>query len=287
MTGWYSSSWKARSLEYGEGGGFPPPFSYATKQSGGDKTHRPPDTAARLRPTKQLVCFTTERAVCDNSSFQSDNLIIEHYELFLYHHVFVVVSEKPVLESASLSNLIEKVCQGIPLEQPTAECVLNATGAAVGDDVVHVPTCFVQCFSCGPVFVLAGQFLFPPGAVIDSVESACGVELPQLSLIVRIIRFQNAVPDIVAAGAAHGKYPLSADVIKLAPHQMQDAGAYGLYQAAVPLADWIVAEQIIVFMVSADEQRGKGSGLQPVQPLLLRIAAIPDTAEVPVVLNSG
>lgn len=48
----------------------------------------------------------------------------------------------------------------------------------------------------------------------------------------------------------------------------------------MPLADWIVAEQIIVFMVSADEQRGKGPGLQPVQPLLLRIAAIPDTAEV-------
>lgn len=67
MTGWYSSSWKARSLEYGEGGGFPPPFSYATKQSGGDKTHRPPDTASRLRPTKQPVCFTTERAVCDNN----------------------------------------------------------------------------------------------------------------------------------------------------------------------------------------------------------------------------
>lgn len=66
MTGWYSSSWKARSLEYGEGGGFPPPFSYATKQSGGDKTHWPPDTAARLRPTKQPVCFTTERAVCDS-----------------------------------------------------------------------------------------------------------------------------------------------------------------------------------------------------------------------------
>lgn len=37
------------------------PFSYATKQPGGDKTHRPPDTAARLRPTKQPVCFTTEQ----------------------------------------------------------------------------------------------------------------------------------------------------------------------------------------------------------------------------------
>ena len=67
-----------------------------------------------------------------HSSFQSDNLLIEHYELFRYHHVFVVVSEKPVLESASLSNLIEKVCQGIPLEQPAAECVLNAAGGAVG-----------------------------------------------------------------------------------------------------------------------------------------------------------
>ena len=222
-----------------------------------------------------------------HSSFQSDNLLIEHYELFRYHHVFVVVSEKPVLESASLSNLIEKVCQGIPLEQPAAECVLNATGAAVGDDVIYIPPCLIQRFPCGFVFILAGQFLFPPRPVVDTEQRACGVELLQLSLIVRIIRFQNAVPDIVAAGAAHGKYPLSADVIKLAPHQMQDAGAYGLYQAAVPLADWIVAEQIIVFMVSADEQRGKGPGLQPVQPLLLRIAAIPDTAEVSVIPNSG
>ena len=33
-------------------------------------------------------------------------------------------------------------------------------------------------------------------------------------------------------------------------------------------------------MVSADEQRGKGPGLQPVQPPMLCIAAIPDAAEV-------
>ena len=91
----------------------------------------------------------------------------------------------------------------------------------------------------------------------------------------------------MATGPAHGKDPFSADVIKLAPHQVQDTGANGLYQTAVPLADWVAAEQIIVFMISTDEQRGKGPGLQPVQPLLLRIAAIPDTAEVSIVLNSG
>ena len=189
-----------------------------------------------------------------HSAFQSDNLLIEHYELFRYHHVFVVVSEKPVLESASLSNLIEKVCQGIPLEQPAAECVLNAAGAAVGDDVVHVPTCFVQCFSCGPVFVLAGQFLFPPGAVVDSVESPCGVELPELSLVVRIVWFQNAIPNVVTAGPAHGKDFLSTDLVELTAHQVQDAGADRLHQSAVPLTCRVVAEHIIVFVVPADEQ---------------------------------
>ena len=70
-----------------------------------------------------------------HSSFQSDNLIIEHYELFLHHHVFVVVSEEPVLESAALPNLIV-VRQSIPPEQPAAECVLNATWAAEINTIV-------------------------------------------------------------------------------------------------------------------------------------------------------
>ena len=149
----------------------------------------------------------------------------------------MVMPEEPVLESAAFPNLIEEVCQRISLVQSSTEGVLDTAGAAMGNDVIYIPPCLIQRFPCGFVFILAGQFLFPPRPVVDAEQRACGVELPQLSLIVRIIRFQNAVPDIVAAGAAHGKYPLSADVIKLAPHQMQDAGAYGLYQAAVPLAD--------------------------------------------------
>ena len=51
-----------------------------------------------------------------HSSFQSDNLLVEHYELFLHHHVFVVVPEEPVLESAVFPNLIEELRQGIPPE---------------------------------------------------------------------------------------------------------------------------------------------------------------------------
>ena len=85
----------------------------------------------------------------------------------------------------------------------------------------------------------------------------------------------------MAAGPTHSKDPLSADVIKLAPHQVQDTGANGLHQAAAPLADWVAAEQIIVFMVSTDKQCSKGPGLHPIQPSLLCIAAIPDAAKVP------
>ena len=60
-----------------------------------------------------------------HSSFQSDNLIIEHYELFLYHHVLMVMPEEPVLESAAFLNLIEEVCQRISLVQSSTEGVLD------------------------------------------------------------------------------------------------------------------------------------------------------------------
>lgn len=51
------------------------PFFYATKQPGGNKTHRPPDTAARLRPTKQPVYFTTEQPGGDTYGYE---VITEH-----------------------------------------------------------------------------------------------------------------------------------------------------------------------------------------------------------------
>ena len=80
----------------------------------------------------------------------------------------MVVPEKPVPEFATFLDFIEEVCQRIPLVQSTAECALDAAGAAVGYDVVHIPACLVQRCPCGSVFIFAGQFLFPPGAVVDS-----------------------------------------------------------------------------------------------------------------------
>ena len=80
----------------------------------------------------------------------------------------MVVPEEPVFELTAFPNFIEKVRQGIPLVPSATECVLDAAGAAVGYDVVHIPACLVQRCPCGSVFILAGQFLSPPGAVVDS-----------------------------------------------------------------------------------------------------------------------
>lgn len=80
----------------------------------------------------------------------------------------MVVSEEPVFETAAFPNFIEKVRQGIPLVPSATEYILNVAGAAVSYDVVHIPACLVQRCPCDPVFIFAGQFLFPPGAVVDS-----------------------------------------------------------------------------------------------------------------------
>ena len=80
----------------------------------------------------------------------------------MQHHVFMVVPEEPVLEFAAFPNLIEEVCQRISLVESSTEGVLDAAGAAVGDDMIHIPPCLVQRFPCSFVFIHAGQFLFPP-----------------------------------------------------------------------------------------------------------------------------
>ena len=100
--------------------------------------------------------------------FQPYDSLIQHHKFLFHHHVFMVVSEEPVFETAAFPNFIEKVRQGIPLVPSATEYILDATGAAVGYDIVHIPACLVQRCLCSSVFIFAGQFLFPPGAVVDS-----------------------------------------------------------------------------------------------------------------------
>ena len=107
------------------------------------------------------------RLACLHALFQPYDLLIQHHKFLFHHHVFMVVSEEPVFETAAFPNFIEKVRQGIPLVPSATEYILNAAGAAVGYDVVHIPARLVQRCLCSSIFIFAGQFLFPPGTVVD------------------------------------------------------------------------------------------------------------------------
>lgn len=106
-----------------------------------------------------ILCRTT---VFLHTLFQSNNLLIQHDKSFFYHHVLMVVSEKPVFEAAALSDFIEEVCQCVPLVQPAAEYVLDAAGTAVRDDVVYILT------SCPAFLLLSG--ILPRWAVPLSIR---------------------------------------------------------------------------------------------------------------------
>jgi len=81
---------------------------------------------------------------------------------------------------------------------------------------------------------------------------------------------QDTVLDIMAPGAAHGEEGVSLQVKDLPAHQMDYMRPDSLDRSTVPFLCRVFAQQVEVFMVAADEQRGKGQILQPVQvPLLL------------------
>lgn len=82
----------------------------------------------------------------------------------------------------------------------------------MGDDVVHFPAHAVQIGPGNLVLPFAGKLLFPPRAVVHPVQRPAVIEDTALPLKLRIVRFQDAASDVVAAGPAHRKelFPLDA-----------------------------------------------------------------------------
>ena len=66
----------------------------------------------------------------------------------------------------------------------------------------------------------------------------------------------------------------------LPAHQMDHMRTDSLDLSAVPFLCGVFSQQVEVFMVAADEQRGKGQILQPVQIPLLLLAPIPYAAKI-------
>ena len=92
-----------------------------------------------------------------HSQLQFDDLLIQQNELFPDNLIGMVVSKKLVSEPAPLGDLIEEIRQGIGLIKSAAQLVLHTGGAAVGDDVVHLPAVLSQVGPCGLVLLLVGS----------------------------------------------------------------------------------------------------------------------------------
>ena len=124
--------------------------------------------------------------------------------------------------------------------------------------------------------------------MVDAVpRSWLALEHREPSLKIRGIRLQNPILDVMTFCAAHGEEAVTLQLEDLTAHQVQNMGTNAMHLAAVPIVHRISFQRVIVFMIPTYEQCGKGPGCQPIQPLLLRIAAIPDAAEVSIIPNSG
>ena len=215
------------------------------------------------------------------------HLLPEQDEAVVDNFVVVVMSEQPVVELGPFFDFLQEAGQLVVNISTVSQYVHDAVWGAVCDHIVHL---IVNAFQAVPSFLILGfigKLLFPPGVVVDPESGAHSAKSPVLFFKIRRFGIQNAILDVVAPGTAHGEDGVSLQVKDLPAHQMDYMRPDSLDRSTVPFLCRVFAQQVEVFMVAADEQRGKGQILQPVQIPLLLLAPIPYATKISFVLNSG
>ena len=215
------------------------------------------------------------------------HLLPEQDEAVVDDFVIVVMSKQPVVELGPFFDFLQEAGQVVVNISTVSQYVHDAVWGAVCDHIVHL---IVNAFQAVPSFLILGfigKLLFPPGVVVDPESGAHSAKGPVLFFVIGCFGVQNTVLDIMASGTAHGEEGIPLQIKDLPAHQMDHMRTDSLDLSAVPFLCGVFSQQVEVFMVAADEQRGKGQVLQPVQIPLLLLAPIPYAAKIPVVLNSG
>lgn len=161
----------------------------------------------------------------------------------------MVMPEEVIPEPALLPHLLQEVRELVRPRPFPEQLVLDAGGSTVGDNVAHFPICPLEVSPRFQIFFFAGQFLFPPGAVVDPEWRTFGFKQPELSKELGIVRLQDAALDIMAAGPTHGKDPLAAQLKDLAALQQEHGGADAPDLPAAPVLQRIGPQGIVVFVV--------------------------------------
>ena len=150
----------------------------------------------------------------------------------------------------------------------------------MADDVIHIPVDTRQICSGFQIFRFAGQFLGPPGTMVHTKQRTELFELLELFLEVRIVRFQDAVLDIMGGSAAHGKKLPAIELIYLTSHEVQNGGTYPLDLSTMPFFFGVVFVSVIVFVVPKHKCSSVWPVLQPVQSCIIQWVTVPDSTKI-------
>ena len=150
----------------------------------------------------------------------------------------------------------------------------------MADDVIHIPVDTRQICSGFQIFRFAGQFLGPPGMMVHTKQRTALFELLELFLEVRIVRFQDAVLDIMGGSAAHGKKLPAIELIYLTSHEVQNGGTYPLDLSTMPFFFGVVFVSVIVFVVPKHKCSSVWPVLQPVQSCIIPWVTVPDSTKI-------
>lgn len=181
------------------------------------------------------------------------HLLPEQDKAVIYHFIVMIMSEQPAIKVCLVSEFFQKIGQVIVDKSSVAQCVFDAAGGAMGDDVVHV---IVGLFQVALRFLIlrrAWKFFFPPGVVVDPKVRSHSTKSPILFLKVWGIGIQNAIFDVVAAGSAHGEEGVPLQFKNLTTHQVDDMGADALDLSAVLFFYRVFCQKIKILVVSADK----------------------------------
>ena len=185
------------------------------------------------------------------------HLLPKQDEAVVNDFVVVVMSEQPVVELGSFFDFLQEAGQVVVNISTVSQYVHDAVWGAVGDHIIHL---IVNAFQIAPSFFilgLTGKLLFPPGVMVDPEAGTHSSESPILFFKIRRIGIQNTIVNIVAPGTAHGEEGVSLQVEDLPAHQMDYMGPNALDFSAVPFLYGVFLQQVEVFVVAADKQRGE------------------------------
>jgi hypothetical protein len=167
-----------------------------------------------------------------------------------------MAAEEPFLVSRFHDDLVEEEVQPVILALCQHTEIQKFAWRVVGQHIIYLPAVQFQRGLGAGVFLVRGHLLRPP---VD-------VDFP----LFLVRAFRSAEAEVLLP--FQFQYAAPADVVHIASQR--------LHQPAEPLFGGVLFQQVIVLVAAIEEKDGVRPLAQPVQILLLGLAAVPHEAEI-------